>query len=138
MSWNILKTSIAAAWLALAGVAQSDCPNQMAVAVPQNITYGASVTCAGLSWSVGGVSISSGTGCPLFVMITPAHETAAPSSKETKVKLVGMDPVRVFFFTCRSSYLIFIPLSSRCEFEREATAGSVMRLVTVGCNEPDA
>jgi hypothetical protein len=116
------------------GRAQGDCPREKTQSVAQDIAYGPSVNCGGLSYSLGGVTLSTTTGCPLFVLITPAHETAVATTALTQVKHVGTDAVRIFFFSCRTSYLLFIPISSTCVFDNAANAGTVLRLTTVSCD----
>jgi hypothetical protein len=138
MTWKLLMVCAAALFLGSIGHAQGDCPREKAQSVPRDITYGPSVSCGGLSYSLGGLSLSTTTGCPLFVLITPAHEIAVPTSAMTKVEHVGNDAVRIFFFSCRTSYLLFIPISSTCVFDNAANAGTVMRLVTVSCTDADA
>lgn len=137
MTWKMLKLFAFALFAVLPLAAQDNCPREKAVPVGGSIQFGPSVSCSGLSWSAGGLSLSTASGCPLFVVITPAHETAAPTDKLTKVKVAGTDPIKVFIFVCRTRYLIFIPIGSTCEFASESNAGSVMRLVTVGCTDDE-
>ncbi len=134
MNGKLIHT-FAAALLSLAAAAQDTCPKERAVSVPRSIDYGPSVTCPGLSYSIPGLTITTATGCPLFVTVTPAHEQAQPSRDRTQVRVASVDAVKVFFFTCQTRYLLFLPLSSYCAFDREVTAGTVMHLTTIGCNE---
>jgi hypothetical protein len=119
--------------LSLAAAAQDTCPRERAVSVPRAVDYGPAVTCPGLTYSMPGLTLTTVTGCPLFVTVTPAHEVIEASRDRTKVRVVGTDPVKIFFFTCQTRYLLFLPLSSYCTFDRESTIGTVMHLTTMEC-----
>ncbi len=133
MNTKLIHSLVAVAALSLAATAQDNCPKERAVGVPREIEFGPAVACPGLSYSMPGLTITTTTGCPLYVLITPAHEVAQKSLDRTRVQVAGFDPVQIFFFTCHTRYLLFVPLSSFCAFDRASTAGTVMHLTTVGC-----
>ena len=133
MNGKLLSTIAAALSLSLSAIAQTNCPRERAVAVPQRVEYGPAVTCPGLTYRMPGLTLQTATGCPLFVTVTPAHERVERSAELTKVDVVGRDPVQVFFFRCHTTYLLFIPLSSYCAYDTTVNAGTVLRLTTVGC-----
>jgi hypothetical protein len=118
--------------------AQDSCPMQEARTVPQTIAYGPNVACAGLSYSIPGLQITTATGCPLFATITPDHEVADPSRKRTYVVSVGMSAGKLIFFGCRTSYLIFIPIGSSCEYLNDVNFGAFPRLTTKACADERA
>lgn len=127
--------SAALAAFAAAAAAQRECAGTMAVRVPLDVQYGAAVACSGVSYQGGGVTLSTATGCPLFATITPEHHDAVISEKKTETVQVGSRPGMVAFFVCRTSYLIFIPWSSTCVFEREVALGVYPLLMTVACRD---
>lgn len=135
MNYTSLMAAVAAFSLGVTAVAQK-CPKERATTVPQSTAYGASVSCAGLSYSIPGLTITTTTGCPLFVTVTPDHEVAAPAATETQVRVNATVPGKILFFQCRTSYLIFIPVSSTCAFEREVNFGAYLRMTTISCAEP--
>lgn len=128
---NAVATLFAAATLA----AQDDCPRTMAVRVPQSVQYGVSVACSGVTYTSGGVTLSTATGCPLFASIVPEHHDIAPSKERTKAVEVGARPGLVAFFVCRTNYLIFIPIGSTCVFDRELVVGAYPILATMPCED---
>jgi hypothetical protein len=134
MLWKLIAP-LTSASLSLASPAQDNCPKERAVSVPQSIDYGPSIACPGITYSIPGLTIQTATGCPLFVTVTPAHEVAERSNDLTQVRVEGFDPVKVFFFTCQTRYLLFVPLSSYCAYDHVATIGSVMHLTTAGCQQ---
>jgi hypothetical protein len=133
-----MKKRILFAALALGAAAipaQSSCPKEQAQTIPQSTVFGPAATCAGLSYSIGGLQITTATGCPLFVTITPDHEVAKPSKQETMVVANGVAPGKLIFFACRTTYLIFIPIGSSCEYLRDVNFGAFPRLTTAPCRE---
>ncbi len=117
-----------------AGVgAQTPCPRTTAAVVPVNAQYGAAIACAGLTYSVGGLTLSTATGCPLFVTIEPRHDTAQPTKAETKAEIVNWTAGKIVYFRCRISYLIFIPISSTCEYDRDVNFGAFPLMQTTPC-----
>ncbi len=137
-----MKASLFAAVFALGAAAfvpaQESCPMQEARTVAQTITYGPNVACAGLSYSIPGLQLTTATGCPLFATITPDHEVAVPSSKRTYVVSVGVSAGKLIYFGCRTSYLIFIPIGSSCEHLRDVNFGAYPRLTTAACDDDRA
>lgn len=137
-----MKSCLFAAVFALGAAAfvpaQESCPMQEARSVAQTIAYGPNVACAGLSYSIPGLQITTATGCPLFATVTPDHEVAEPSRKRTYVVSVGMSAGKLIFFGCRTSYLIFIPIGSTCEYLRDVNFGAYPRLTTKACADERA
>lgn len=133
MNWKSLMAATAAFSFASTLSAQS-CPRQQAQDVPLNIQYGAPQNCGSVSYSFGGVNVSSGmTGCPLFVLITPPHQVAAPSDRKTRTEVVGQVPVTIHYFTCEQDWFVIIPLGSSCTFRSMNTIYNEDRLRTVDC-----
>lgn len=125
---------VIAAFLATAAAAaQGDCPRAMSVRVPQAIQYGAVVTCSGVTYQTGGISLSTTTGCPLFATIVPEHDDVRPTDKRTEVVQTGSRPGVIAYFACETSYLLFIPWSSRCRLQQESPYGVYPLLMTVAC-----
>jgi hypothetical protein len=133
MNWKSLLAVTAALLLAVLVPAQDNCPRTKAVTVPGSVSYGPVVNCAGLSYSVPGLTLQTATGCPLFATLIPDHEIAEATRDRTMVRVNATVPGKMVFFQCRTSYLIFIPLGSTCVFDREFNFGSYMRMTTVGC-----
>lgn len=125
--------AIAVSLAAAAATAQGDCPRAMAVRVPQAIQYGAVVACSGVTYQTGGISLSTTTGCPLFATIVPDHDDVRPTDKRTEVVQTGSRPGVIAYFACETSYLLFIPWSSRCKLQQESPYGVYPLLMTVAC-----
>lgn len=113
--------------------AQGDCPRATSVRVPQTIQYGAVVACSGVTYQTGGISLSTTTGCPLFATIVPDHDEVRPTDKRTEVVQTGSRPGVIAYFACETSYLLFIPWSSRCRMQQESPYGVYPLLMTVAC-----
>lgn len=132
-----MKSCLFAAVFALGAAAfvpaQDSCPMQEARTVAQTIAYGPNVACAGLSYSIPGLQITTATGCPLFATITPDHEVAVPSRKRTYVEPIGVSAGKLVYFGCRTNYLIFIPIGSSCEYVNDVNFGAFPRLATKAC-----
>lgn len=133
MNGKSLLAAMAASFAAMAAPAQTGCPKEKTSTVPQSVAYGASVSCSGLTYSIPGLTITTTTGCPLFVTVTPAHEVAVPSESRTQVQVHRLEAGKILFFQCRTSYLIFIPISSTCAFDRDVNFGAYPRMTTVPC-----
>lgn len=133
MNWKSLMAATAAFSFASTLLAQG-CPRTQAQEVPLNVQYGAPQNCGSVSYTFGGVNVSSGaTGCPLFVLIVPAHQVAVPSDRKTKAEVVGQVPVTIHYFTCAQDWLVIIPWGSTCTFRSMNTIYNEDRLRTVDC-----
>lgn len=137
MNLRSLLSATFAGLLAVPMLAQtSSCPMQKARHVPLDVFYGPTQDCGGFTYSVGGVQIG-GTqkGCPLFIIVTPPHDVAEPSSLDTKVQVTGFIPITMVTFICVTDWLLIIPVGSTCTLDRTTTLGSVQSLITVPCNQ---
>lgn len=135
MDWQVMKTFVVALSLALPSIAQT-CPRTRAEErkIDPTIQYGPSVACSGVSYSIPGFSISTATGCPLFVRIRPdAYSVSVRAQEETETKLDQFQETIVMTFRCTPHYIIFIPISSTCDLENLTKVPGPHLLQTVAC-----
>ncbi|HZN40537.1 MAG TPA: hypothetical protein VFD82_17160 [Planctomycetota bacterium] len=112
----------------------SPCPMEKTKHVPLDVFYGPSQDCGGFTYSVGGVTIGANRkGCPLFIIVTPPHEIAEPSSQETKVQVTANLPISMVTFTCTTDWILIIPIGSSCTLDRSVNLGTVQSMITVPC-----
>lgn len=116
-----------------AAVAQKPCPRTKAERVDAVVQYGPMAACSGISFSGHGVKLSTASGCPLFVTLTPAHHDVVPSETQTSAEPVGTREGRILFFSCQTDYLLVIPWSSACVFDRDLAWGTYTVLATRPC-----
>ena len=117
--------------------AQSSCPKEFAENQPGRIEDGASQNCGSVTYSFGGVTVTTTNGgCPLFALITPPHQKAARTNMETMVQVTGTVPVTMHYFVCVTRYWLFIPIGTSCQFDRMVVAYSLDRLTTIPCPAP--
>jgi hypothetical protein len=133
MHWKSIVAAAAACSFALPAAAQS-CPRERAQGVPLDVTYGPPQGCGSVTYAFAGVTLT-GTkpDCPLFIVFTPAHDIAAPTSSETMVEVTSTVPVTVHYFRCDTDWLIVIPIGSSCVFQNMATLGARNLLRTIPC-----
>ena len=135
MNSRYLLAATFAGLLAVPMLAQaSPCPMEKAKHVPLDVRYGPSQNCGGFTYTIGGVQIGANQkGCPLFIIVTPPHEIAEPSSLETKVQVTGTSPISMVTFTCTTDWFLIIPVGSSCTLDRSVNIGAVQNLITVPC-----
>jgi hypothetical protein len=137
MHSNLFQKIAASLLLGLTAAAQA-CPKTESVDVtePNPIRYGASVSCSGLSFSVPGLTLTTTTGCPLFVEIHPDTYSVVRSTKaDTEAVSDQQQSIVTHFFKCEVSYIIFIPISSSCEYSRTVVRPGRELKKTVACND---
>jgi hypothetical protein len=112
------------------------CPHQVAKRVAESVTFHGAQNCGSVRVQIGGISLSSTTGCPLMAKYTPEHAVAeyAPNS-ETKVQDLGpAGPTTLITFRCESDYFLIFAISSSCVVDQVFSAANQnRRLATVGC-----
>lgn len=137
MNSRYLLAATFAGLLALPMLAQaSPCPMEKAKHVPLDVHYGPSQNCGGFTYSIGGVQIGANQkGCPLFIIVTPPHEIAEPSSLETKVQVTGTSNITMVTFKCTTTWILFIPIGTSCTLDQAIPTGQVQSLITVSCNQ---
>jgi|JRYL01.1.fsa_nt_gb hypothetical protein len=114
--------------------AQTNCPMQTTKRVALDITQGPANHCAGIDWTFGNVQVTnSSNACPLYVVVTPAHDEVVPSPNFTYVESLAVDPVHYFGFVCRRDYFLFIPIGTTCTPQKPVVTGSVQQLLTRPC-----
>jgi len=138
MSSRSLLAATFAGLLAVPMLAQAaSCPEEKARHVPLDVLYGPSQACGGFTYTIGGVQIGANQkGCPLFVIVTPPHEIAEPSSQQTRVQVTGTSPITMATFTCTTTWILFIPIGTSCTLDKTIQTGTVQSLITVSCNQP--
>lgn len=137
MNLQSLISATFAGFLAVPMLAQaSSCPREKTRHVPLDVAYGPSQDCGGFTYTIGGVQIGAAQkGCPLFIIVTPPHDVAEPSTLETKVQVTGIIPITLVTFTCATDWLLFIPIGSSCTLDQSVPVGTVHSLITVPCSQ---
>lgn len=136
MNWN-LSNFVAPLFLAVSAVAQN-CAHTEAVQVrePNPVRYGAVVSCSGLNLVIDGIALQVNTGCPLFVEIYPdTYSSTKLTTADTEAVLDQHQSITTHFFRCNVSYLIFIPISSTCEWKSTTLRPGRDLKQTVACND---
>jgi len=114
--------------------AQDTCPMQTTKAVPMNIQYGPPQDCGGVSVQIEDIRLDTGRArCPLFVVVTPPHNTVAPSTQRTQVQVSAQLPITTTTFVCATRWLLIVPVGSQCIADKHFNAGFVQDWVTVAC-----
>src|SRR5262245_18007964 len=82
------------------------CAHLRAKSVPPSWTSGPSVTCSsGVDMTLGAVHVQTDrTSCPLFVIISPTHDEAEPTTAATRVVDRGTVAELIAYFTCLPHY----------------------------------
>ncbi len=130
--------SLAAASLLLASgtpaFAQDNCPMEATRREPLAVFQGPAQNCGGLDWRLGGVQVTAvRDACPLFVIVTPAHDVAVRSTLRTQVEAIAAVPVTKVTFECDADYFLFFHVGSSCVFGRQLNVGVVHLMVTRPC-----
>ncbi len=112
-----------------------DCPYERAAHVGPQWTVGPSYQCdTGIDITVGGVGLKSTIkSCPMFVLITPSHDTVEASTTPTRVTQIGTVQEVIAFYKCRTTYFLFIATGSVCELDQTMNTGALPLLATAGC-----
>jgi hypothetical protein len=115
----------------------AQCPYERVKTVPPSFTTGPGVECdSGVDVTVVGIQLKSRAKvCPLFIVITPTHDVAEPSSTPTRVVQYGELPEYTAFFKCVTSYFLFFAVGSDCEYAGLEVTGYLPRLRTEVCPE---
>lgn len=123
--------------LAASAVAQDSCPYERVKTIAADWTLGPTVDCGGgIDVQIANSHVKSGPKvCPLFVIITPQHDQAQPSSTRTQVRQVGTVPQTIAFFNCKCDYFLFICVGSSCVFDRSMNVGQLPLLRTEPCRD---
>lgn len=128
-----------AALLAAPLVAQTNCPMQTTQHVPASTTFGPPQPCSGADYRIAEIEIRLGAGmCPGFVVYTPPHDFAVPSTQMTQVESIGEQAITMVTFRCVTRWLLFLPIGSTCEPSRQLKVGVVHTLLTRPCPNPGA
>lgn len=132
-----LRSLAAASLLLVSGTsvfAQDNCPMEATRREPLAVFQGPAQNCGGLDWNLGGVQVSSvRDACPLFVIVTPAHDVAVRSTQRTQVEPIATVPVTKVTFVCDDDYFLFFHIGSSCVFGRQLNVGMVHLMVTRPC-----
>jgi hypothetical protein len=119
--------------------AQTNCPMEAARRIDMSVVQGQSQNCGGLNWSVGNVQVSTTRdNCPLFVIVTPAHDVAATSRNFTQVVPTASMPVTKVTFVCRPDYFLIFHIGSACVYGNQLNLGVVQLLNTQACEFAEA
>ncbi|MCU0862842.1 MAG: hypothetical protein MUC36_03530 [Planctomycetes bacterium] len=141
---RLFQAITVAAFMCLSAVAQikpaaSNCPKERTQLVAADLSFGPPQNCPGVSFNFGGLQVLfPANTCPMHMIYVPLHETAVPSATDTYVRHIATDPITMVTFRCERSYFFIIPLGSTCVTDRTLTVGSVMRLITSPCKQPEA
>ncbi|MCA8965062.1 MAG: hypothetical protein H6838_01595 [Planctomycetes bacterium] len=115
-------------------LAQDNCPMEATRREPLAVFQGPAQNCGGLDWHIGGVQVAAvRDACPLFVIVTPAHDVAVRSTQRTQVEAIATVPVTKVTFECDADYFLFFHIGSSCVFGRQLNVGLVHLMVTRPC-----
>lgn len=129
----------AALLCASVALAQDNCPHKKSSHVAQSIVFGPSVSCSSVELHWGGLVLNPpGNGCPLFAVITPAHDEEMDSEFRTQCVESSTMPVTLLTIECVRRYIIFIPISSTCVVTGSQNIGTVRNLLTVACPDTES
>ncbi|MBX3464835.1 MAG: hypothetical protein KF830_16835 [Planctomycetes bacterium] len=127
------------ALLAAPLAAQGNCPMQTTRHVPASTTIGPPQPCSGADYRIAEIEIRLTAGmCPSFVVYTPPHDYAVPSTQMTQVESIGAQAITMVTFRCVTRWLLFLPIGSTCEASRQMNVGAVHTLLTRPCATPGA
>src|SRR5690606_10151089 len=100
--------------------AQDNCPMEATRRVPLDVLHGPQQSCGGIDWQIGGVQVSTvRDSCPLYVIVTPAHDIAVTSKQRTQVEPIATLAVTKVVFACRPDYFLFFHIGSTCVFSQQ-------------------
>lgn len=129
---------LCAAVCATALAAQTSCPMQTTQHVPENLSFGPTQACGGISASLPDLQVRlDGGRCPTFAVYTPPHDIAVPSAHQTYVEVVSQQPITMVTFQCQTSWFLILPIGSECVASKTSTIGSVLSLVARPCQRRD-
>lgn len=115
--------------------AQGHCPHLRAKSVPASWTSGPAVTCAsGIDMTLGPVRVQTDRRtCPLFVIISPTHDEAEPTTAATRIVDRGSVAELVAFFKCTPTYFLIFRTGETCEYSHTDAMGQLRLLDTELC-----
>ena len=129
-----LVSFVAALAFAAVALAQTNCPMEAARRVDMRVVQGIAQNCGGLTWSIGNVQVSTTRdNCPLYVIITPAHDVATASRNFTQVVPTLSMPITKVTFICRPDYFLIFHIGSACVYGTQLNLGAVQLLNTQPC-----
>ncbi|MBI5852921.1 MAG: hypothetical protein HZB39_18075 [Planctomycetes bacterium] len=123
------------AFLSVAVVAQ-DCPHTTTRFVPTQITVGPVIECSGTRIVIDGVQFGGDQtqGCPTVVVVVPGHlEPQHSPGCGTMVVPDNEVVITRLRFVCKSSYFLFIRLSSECVQQDDRIVGSIRSYKAIPC-----
>ncbi|MBL9076307.1 MAG: hypothetical protein JNL08_02310 [Planctomycetes bacterium] len=127
-----LSTLALAAALPLA--AQTPCPMQTTLHVPDSVVYGPQQDCGGVSYQLPDLQIQlDGGTCPTFVVYVPPHDVAVAATTLTFVEVIGHQPITMIQFECQTKWLLILPIGSECAASKPRTIGTVPQLLARPC-----
>ncbi len=123
--------------LAASTPAQTPCPMQTTLHVPENVSIGPVQDCGDLDYSVieVGGHIDGGK-CPTFLVYTPPHDIAVASTTQTYVDVLQTLPITLVTFQCTTRWFLFLPIGSNCAASKPSNVGYVQSLLARPCQVP--
>jgi hypothetical protein len=107
---------------------------QTTLHVPASLTYGPAQKCSGLDYRLADVEVQVAPGtCPTFVVYTPPHDIAVPSTNQTYVVALAQQPITMITFECATRWLLFLPIGTQCVAGKDRTVGTVQSLLARPC-----
>jgi hypothetical protein len=130
--WRIVLTALA---LALPAIAQ--CPNQVIVRKPVDVSVGHELKCGGISLNRDGFELET-RGCPAFVIIVPAHDaTDYRPGSGTYTSPAGRVDVTLLQYDCGTDWFLIVPIGSSCERIGERVVAQLTTYAQFSCeHEP--
>lgn len=109
------------------------CPDQVVEYRRGETEYGPHIGCSG-SVTVSHLNISTSSRCPATVLVTPAHTiTKASPDSGTYTRPSGYWNQTLVTFTCRLSWVIFLPLGTECAVKSERVVARHSNYVQLPC-----
>lgn len=123
--------------LATSTPAQTPCPMQTTLHVPEDVKLGPNQDCGRVDYGV--IEIGSrlkADTCPTFVIYTPPHDIAVAATTQTYVDVLQTLPITMVTFECRTRWLLFLPIGSNCAPSQPSNVGFVQSLIARPCQAP--
>lgn len=136
-SFRIPFAAALLAAVATSATAQSTCPMQTTQHVPENISVGPMQNCSGLQ-----VEIIEVTGrvpgglCPTWMVYTPPHDIAVPSTLQTYVDELDTLAITMVTFECKTRWFLFVPIGTSCVATQKSNIGYVRSMIARPCQTP--
>jgi hypothetical protein len=136
MTLRSIGAMLLAAVFSFSLVAQDNCPFERTAHLEAELKLGPAQGCGGVSYQVGGVSVSTvRDGCPLFSIYTPPHDIAVRSTSRTMIQCLSLQPITKVIFSCAQDWFLIFPIGSSCSFVQQLNVGTVPVLVSQPCPE---